>query len=377
MERTLNLLDRYIARQYLINIVILFVVLLGLVITIDTAYNLDKYTRAAAEIAKTQSGMNNTLGRSWLTFVGIVSFWWPFVLYLYSSLLGLILVGAMGFTLTQMVRHRELVAVVASGQSLHRVARPIIIVALALSALSIANQELVIPKIAPLLARDKDRVGTSLIAQSLPLTADSQGRVFYARIYNPQHETLDGVYIAERDPNTGLATREISATKATWRDGGWNLTSPELMTGTGDAPKRIETSLGPLAIKVLLYRAYSNTLSTGQAMWVYRQVASTGARTEQASAILDQMVRVGLGRVSAILTSLVSLLIAMCFFLTREPVNMFVRAQKAAPIGFGGLVGGALTKATLVPGLPAAASVFIPVIVLMPVAVAMWYRVKT
>ncbi len=362
----MNLLDRYIARQYVINIIILFVVLLGLVITIDTAYNLDKYTRAAAEIAKTQSAMNNTLGRSWLTLVGIVSFWWPFVLYLYSSLLGLILVGAMGFTLTQMVRHRELVAVVASGQSLHRVARPIIIVALTLSALSIANQELVIPRIAPLLARDKDRVSTSLVAQSLPLTADSHGRVFYARVYDPQHETLDGLYIAERDPDSGLATREIFAAKAMWHDGGWDLASPQLMT-----------SLGPLAIKVLLYRAYSNTLSTGQALWVYRQVASSGSRTEQASAILDQMVRVGLGRVSAILTSLVSLLIAMCFFLTREPVNMFVRTLKAAPIGFGGLVGGALTKATLVPGLPAAASVFIPVIVLMPVAVAMWYRVKT
>jgi lipopolysaccharide export LptBFGC system permease protein LptF len=373
----MNLLDRYIARQYLVNIVILFVVLLGLVITIDTAYNLDKYARAAAEAAKLSASLDNPLGRAWLTLVAIVNFWWPFVLYLFSSLLGLILVGAMGFTLTQMVRHRELVAVVASGQSLHRIARPILIVALALSALSLANQELVIPRIAPLLARDKDRVSTTLTAQSLPLTADSEGRVFYARVYNPQRETLDGVYIAERDIDTGLATREIVASRAAWRDGGWDLESPQLLTGKGAAPARVETSLGPLSIKVLLYRAYSNTLSTGQALWVYRQVASTGARTEQASAVMDQMIRVGVGRISALLTSLVALIISMCFFLTREPVNMFVRALKAAPIGFGGLVGGALTKATLVPGLPAVASVFIPVIVLTPVAVAMWYRVRT
>jgi len=374
----MNLLDRYIARQFLVNIVILFAVLLGLVIAIDTAYNLDKYARAAAEIAAHREGMNTALGRGWLTVVAIADFWWPFVLYLYSALLGLILVGAMGFTLTQMVRHRELVAVVASGQSLHRIARPILIVALALSALSIANQEVLIPRIAPLLAREKDRVNASaLAAQSLPLTGDSRGQVFYARVYNPQHETLEGVFIAERDPETGLSKRETIATRATWRDGGWDLESPQLLTGKGAAPTRVETTLGPLAIKVLLYRAYSNTLSTGQALWVYRQVRETGGSTEQARAVMDQMVKVGLGRISAILTSLVSLVIAMCFFLTREPANLFTRALKSAPVGLFGLVGGALSKASLVPGLPAVASVFIPAIVLTPVAVAMWYRVRT
>jgi lipopolysaccharide export LptBFGC system permease protein LptF len=284
----------------------------------------------------------------------------------------------MGFTMTQMVRHRELVAVVASGQSLHRIARPIVIVALALSALSIANQELVIPRIAPLLAREKDRVSaTALTAQSLPLTADSRGRVFYARSYDPQRETLEGVFIAERDEETGLSRREIVARRAAWRDGGWDLESPELFGAPGPAPARIETTLGPLAIKVLLYRAYSNTLSTGQALWVYRQVRQSAGDTDQARAVLDQMVRVGLGRVSAVLTSLVSLVIALCFFLTREPANLFTRALKSAPVGLMGLVGGALAKSTFVPGLPAIASVFIPVIVLMPVAVAMWYRVRT
>ena len=74
-------------------------------------------------------------------------------------LLGVVLIGGMGFTCAQLVRHRELVAVLASGVSLRRIARPILIVAIMLIGLQALNQELVLPRIAPLLTRDHGEAG--------------------------------------------------------------------------------------------------------------------------------------------------------------------------------------------------------------------------
>lgn len=379
----MNTLDRYIARQYLLNILILLAVLAGFAIIVDTAYNLDKYARAAEDIAQTSSRWNTATGRFALTAWAIIDFWWPWVLYLFSFLLGMLLVVGMAFTMAQMVRHREMVAVVAGGVSLHRIGRPILITAAFLSLLSIANQELVLPRIAPMLTRDQEGAGrVALASQRVPLTADAQGRMFYARAFDPTAQRLEGLYIIERDPQTGAATREIAADAATWTGSAWTLERPTVVgnapgTTHETAPTSIATTLDPLSLKVRLYQRYGNTLSTTQAFWVARQVRATGGDSPQALRVADQMVQLGLGRLSTIVTNLLVLTIALCFFLTREPVNMFFQALKSAPIGLVGLIGGAVTKSAAIPGLPAFVSVFVPVLILTPIAVAVWSRVRT
>ena len=85
--------------------------------------------------------------------------WWPRLLQLFVFLLGMVLMGAMGFTLSQVVRHRELVAMLASGISLRRAARPILLVAALMTLVQVLDQELVLPRIAPLLTRDHGDAG--------------------------------------------------------------------------------------------------------------------------------------------------------------------------------------------------------------------------
>lgn len=384
----MNTLDRYIARQYLVNIAILFIALLGFVIVVDTAYNLDRFSEAGRRMSQAMDGEDTATRRTLLTAYGVWSLWWPRTLYLFSMMLGLMLVAGMGFTLNQMIRHREMVATLAGGISLHRLARPIIVVALVLSGLSLLNQEFVVPRIAPLLVRDQGDVDTtSLAAQRLPMTADAQGRVFYAKAYDPAAKRLDGLFVIERDPETGLATREITADSATWREtngvGGWDLVNGKARDGISTSPggtttiDHLETTLGPLGMQVRLYERLAGTISIQQALWAARQVVSVAGDADRGRQVVDAMMRTALGRISAIATNLVVLVIALCFFLSRLPQNMFAQALKAAPLGILGTIGGMAAKSIDVPALPAAISVFIPVMILSPIAIAMWYRVRT
>jgi lipopolysaccharide export LptBFGC system permease protein LptF len=383
----LGTLDRYIARQYLTNMAILFVGLLGFVIVVDTAYNLDRFYDAASRLSAA-SGDDSPLRRVLMTMSGVAELWWPRGVYLFSMMLGLMLIAGMGFTLNQMIRHREMVATLAGGVSLQRLARPIFMVAAGLSLVSLANQELVIPRVAPLLMRDQGDVGVQqLAAQRLPMTADAQGRVFYATSYDPAKQRLTRLFVIERDLQTGLAQREITADAATWSEqggvGAWELVNGRTR-GDGESVRpvdRIETSLGPLAMQVRLYERLAGMISIRQAVWASRQTeAMSGGdvgASERAQRVVDAMTRTALGRVAAVATNLVVLAIAMCFFLSRLPQNMFVQAVKAAPLGVIGTLGGMIATAIEIPGLPAAISVFVPVLILAPVAVAMWYRVRT
>jgi hypothetical protein len=56
---------------------------------------------------------------------------------------------------------------------------------------------------------------------------------------------------------------------------------------------------------------------------------------------------------------------------------MLRQSLKCAPIGMVSLIGGVLGTSATAPGVPTGLSVFIPVMVLLPVAIAMVSRVKS
>jgi len=208
----MTLLDRYIAKQYLFNIIALTVILFSFVVVIDASLNIDEFLQRAGDLAQQRGEEAPGAVRRWVvTLLLVVDFWWPKLLQLYSFLIGMILVGAMGFTFSQMSRNREFIAMMAAGVGLHRVMKPIIVVAGFFMVLQIVNTEILIPRIAPLLVRDHDDIGSrSLGSAVVPLTLDGSGRLFRAANFHADTNTLDGVYILERDEN-GKATRAITA----------------------------------------------------------------------------------------------------------------------------------------------------------------------
>lgn len=368
----MTLLDRYIARQYVTNIVVLFVILFCFVVTIDVSVNIDRFIEIAAQRAQEGLGHDTLLRRAAISVFLIADLWWPRLLQLYNYMLGLVLVGAMGFTCTQMVRHRELVAVLASGRSLHRVARPIIAVAGVFILLQAVNQEMILPRLGDKLTRDHGDAGRRLLgAQRVPLIRDAGNRLFYARSFDADHALLKGLSIWERDEQ-GRVTRRIQSDEARWDGDAWILRDSRVLgDDSAPPPVRIETNLDPTALKMHRYAGYQQSLSWRQ----IHQMLSRAGLVE--GAMKERLDRVRYGRISMMLASLISLVIAMPFYLTRVPRNMVIQSLKGAPVAIVTLLGAALSVSAIIPGLPAAVAVFIPVMVLLPIAIASLASLET
>jgi len=311
-----------------------------------------------------------------------VDLWWPRLLQLFNFLLGLVLAGAMGFTVTQLVRHRELVAMLAGGISLRRVARPIVVVAIAATAVQVLNQELVLPRIAPLLNRDHGDAGKrEWTAFEVKLPKDGQGRLYFARHFDPERGEVTNLHIWERDAE-GRAIRRISADRAVWRDGAWRLENPrevplDITAAHGAAAAErpssvtsIQTDMDPTTLLVKRYAGFSQSLS-------WRQIGQMVDSPLTDAQMRNRLEHIRWGRVSLMISNILALIITLPFFLMREPRNMVVQSVKCAPVGIIAMMGAVLGSAVPLPGLPPALGVFLPVMILIPIAIAVIAYIKT
>lgn len=376
-------LDTYVARQYLLNIVLLTVILFSFVVAVDASLNLQRFVlnaeRNAERAGQTIEGFRKTLAALLL----VVDLWWPRLLQLFTYTSGLILVGAMGFTLAQMVRHRELVAMMASGVSLYRVARPIFAVALLVVGAQAAMQEFLIPRIAPLLLRENDQAGKrDLSAFAVNLVPDSAGRLWSAERFDPAAGTITGVTVWERDAS-GKAVRLVRAASAQWSPGVWaleggrrrDLTPPSPETASpGVAPEQpvasIATDLDPTTLLTNEYRTYASNLSWTD---LARIAASPNVKPE----VRQQLQRLAWGRVSTAVCTLLTLAMCLPFFLMREPRDLVLQSMKCAPVAVAALLGSAVAVVAPVPGLPPVLAVFVPALALLPLSLAMGTSVRT
>ncbi len=387
----MSLLDRYIARQYLLNIVVLLVILFCFVVAVDVSINLDKFVDVATELGQQADTPPSGVRKGLVTVLVIADLWWPRLVQLFNFLVGMVLVGAMGFTCSQLVRAREFIAMLSAGQSLYRVARPLLLVAVAVTLVQAVNQEFFVPKIAPLLVREHKQAGSRDIASAeVPLIADGAGRVLRAGSFDPTTGVLEDLFIIERD-DRGRASRVIRADRATYDNGGWvldgGLAEPrasvldaagpnaQVVPGTPKAGltpvDRVETSIDPTRLRMERFRSFQHALSFRQ---VSDMLSREGLLDEQSEAQLE---RIRWGRFAVMLSNVLTLLIAMPFFVTRVPENMLVQSLKCAPVAVIALMGGVLGASAELPGLPPALGVFVPTLILIPVAIATLTSVRT
>jgi len=373
-------LDRYIATHYLLNVLILLVILFTIIMGVDFSLQFDEYVAAANRLGGGSDGTEKigAIQRSLLVVVVALDLWWPRFFLMYNYLLGLVMVGGMGFTLAQMVRHRELVAMLSGGLSLTRIVRPIIIVACGLTLLQLANREIVVPRLAELLTREKDEGGRrDMSAIPISLTPDSRGRLFHSRAFDPKTGTLASPYIIERDDN-GIESRRITADSAVWKDGAWYFTNGFASRRAGDRDVRepialLETDLDPTTITLRRYEGYRQNLSTRTLTSLMDRYRAEGAKAQR----IEPLDRIRYSRVGVMISNLLALVICLPFFLSREPANMIVRSLYCAPVALVALVGATLGSAAAIPGLPPAIAAFVPSMILMPAAIAAITSIKT
>lgn len=375
----MSLLTRYIARLYLLNILTLLVVLFSFVIVVDIVVNLDRYAGTADQVMRAGAEGPSALRKLVLTVALIFDLWLPRLLQLFVSLTGVVLIAAMGFTCAQLVRHRELLAMLAGGLSLHRAARPFLLVGLVFVGLQALVQEKAIPPVAHLLTRDAGEGGRREIgAFAVRLGPDAAGRLWYAAQFDTGARTLKGLYIWERDERTRLV-RVIRASAATWDGSAWELqdgqASSPVAGADGQAPaprpvSRLETSLDPDRLSVRYVQGFADNLSWGQ----IGRLVDGGGLDDRSRARLD---RVRWARPASHLCTLLALWASLACFLRREPSGLIFATLKAAPIALAGFGAGALAALAPVPGLPPWGGALLPCVVLAAIALALSSAVET
>jgi len=336
----MGLLDRHIAARFLGNFVLIFSVMFLFGVSIQTILNLDSYTNAAR--AAVEAGR---FGSMWIALpVALVDFNAPRVFQFYAYLVGLGSVAAAGFTLVQMVRTRELVAMLAAGISLWRVALSIGMVAVLLNLLQLVNGEVLLPR--------------------------------------PLADVATGLLVIERS-ETGAAVRRIEAARASWDDerNGWALeqgfVTGRSSPGSGDGREArvdrsepidfVATDISPDAIRARYFRGFAQLLS---AQKIAELAAEGGISQSDATRLVGQ-------RFAGACVNLLMLMITLPFFMVREPRKMLQPSVLCAAVAVPGLLGSFFVMTVDLPLVPSAVGVFLPVALLLPIAAGRIGGLKT
>ncbi len=383
----MKVVDRYIARLFVMNLAILFVVVVALVVLMGLIGNFDEFVQAAQAQAKI--GSEGSVG--WKTAWMVFDFYWPMVFLFAQYLIGLLPAAAAAFTLVSLNRHRELVAMLAGGMSLHRVAMPIIMTAFAANMLMVANQEWILPNLAGKLGRKTGDIkrGGKIRPFEVRLLSDSEGRLFTAASFHAETHDMREVTVLVRRPvgenRFGPATERITANQALWDEtrGGWELIDGHRVTldmkpeadAQGFAVRRplpidfMKSSLDPMAILMHQRAQFRQLLSLRQLNELIRHPPGVVSVAE--------LKRIRHARFSLIVVNMLILVIGLAFFLVRSPRNMFGPAVKMAGLCVGGW-GASIVALQMPPGLMAPAVVaWLPVVMLLPLSYWLMDGVET
>jgi lipopolysaccharide export system permease protein len=133
-----RILDRERYWAFFKAYLICFTALVGLNVVIDAFSNFDEFLKRASGVE-----LIWVMGRYYLVHMS----------QFYDRLCGVISMMAAIFTVTWMQRNNELLAMLAAGLSTQRVIRPVLISAVVVCALSVVNQEAIMPRFADELQR--------------------------------------------------------------------------------------------------------------------------------------------------------------------------------------------------------------------------------
>jgi len=186
-------LDRYIIRTFLVSLGAWFLIIMTLRILLDLFANMDEFTEGLDTVQGQAGGL--------LFFLKTILTYYAYQSFAYiKELWGVILVLGACFAVAWLNYTNELTATLASGISLHRVAAPIILCAMALNALVILDQEFVIPNIREQLVLDPDNLQEQQKERfQVRFLTDSDQSVWWSADYDPTEQVLAWPLVILRD----------------------------------------------------------------------------------------------------------------------------------------------------------------------------------
>jgi len=308
----MKILDRYVAKNFLLGYAIAFCVLIGLRMIIDLFLNLDEFTEhsdlGALAVAK-----------NILIFYGLNT-----TLY-FRDFAGMITVVAAAFSLGKMVRLNELVAIMASGVSLKRVIGPIVLLGLLLTGLLVIDQEFIIPSLSDKLARDPDDV-PGQEHYDVWFIIDGSGSLICSAKFDVKTSTLyQPTIIVRRNTASGIweVTGQISAEKAVdfLKTGNWLLTNGQFIAK--------DSTKGPQPIAVYTSDVTARDIpvrrkSEHETLLSWRQLAALAAQAQRGAKIKDlrELYSQKHFRVTEPIINLTMLMVCLPILVCRDPKSM-------------------------------------------------------
>lgn len=370
----MKILDRYILKNFLYSYVLSLCVLISLYVVLDLFVNFDEFTESRESVA---------------TIVSHVFSYYIYNVPLYfSQLSGVITAFAACATVARLQRQNELTAILASGTSLYRVVTPILVISLVINfGLLVFDQEVLLPHVAPKLARERDDV-EGVRSYGIWCVRDGENRLLSAQYFSPKQERIRGLIIMELNKQGNQRAQMgdvITATKARWDHDrhGWILEERGMRVKVAEAVAGGITSDADVTRTPLDFYACELTpaelLTRQNAQWVeflsVRELKRMQQRTDVNHA---QIARIMHGRFTLPVNNMILLLLGLVFFMNRLPESVLTQGAKAlvacAAAFLVTFVGQQLIGAGgFSPALPA----WLPIFIFGPVAAVLLENVKT
>jgi lipopolysaccharide export system permease protein len=182
----MRILDRYIARNFIIGYIIVLIVLIGLCVVIDLFINLDEFAE--------QSGLG-----AWKVLGNMATYYGAQSALYFRYLAGFITVIAALFSLGRMIWTNELIAVMASGTSLKRIVAPVVLLSILFTGLLVVDQEIVIPRLANQLVRPHDALPGEQ-TYDVWFMGDDNGSLINTQNFDEKSSTMQEPTIIVRKP---------------------------------------------------------------------------------------------------------------------------------------------------------------------------------
>lgn len=364
----MSIISRYVARTFLGSYLILMLVGIGLYVLTDLLVNIDEFTESEAlSLAEVLWRM----GDFYLCNLPLY----------YSQLGGPLMAIAAAFTLGMMLSNNELTALVAAGLPLPRLVIPVLACAVPLAGLWMANRELLIPRLAHKIARTHDDAVVQRVV-GVRCARDDNNAILNAVYFYPRQARLEQVYIVEPDAER-RPRRLITADAATydpqrrlWRlERGVRLTmhDPLDTKGLGHAvePDYVDAypfTLTPEQLALRRNSQWADLLSLRQLN------ALLGSRYLANRPTIDMSRHI---RLTQPLLQWILLLLALPFFLTREPTNVMAAGGRALVLSGAFFLVAFVAHSIVREEAHAALVAWIPILIFGPLAVVRLANVKT
>lgn len=368
----MKILDRYILRSFFYSYVLSLFVLISLYVVLDLFLNFDEFSENRKPIVQ--------IARD------IFDYYIHNVPLYFSQLSGVITAFAACITLARLQRQNELTAILASGTSLYRVALPVVLASFGVNLLLVADQEFLLPAVAPKLARERDDVEGAR-SYGIWCVREGKDRLLSAQYFSPKEERIRGLIIMERSqqPNQRAQMGDvITANKARW-DGerhGWVLERgmrvkvAEAVTGgiTSEAPvTREPLDFYPCELNPAELLARQNS------QWVqFLSVRELNKLQQRDDVNHLQIAQIKHSRFTLPVNNMILLLLGISFFMSRLPESVLTQGAKAlvtcAAAFLITFIGQQLVGAgSFSPALPA----WLPIFIFGPISALLLDNVKT